>query len=65
MMQVMDGQSPVGAGIQLLPYSLGSSLASMPVAWFIARWQQRTGNTRGQNWVVFTGLVISTLGFGQ
>ena len=51
--------------MKILPYSLGSSLASMPVAWFIAYWQQRTHDTSGQNWMISIGLLTCTLGFGR
>lgn len=49
----------------MLSYSLGSSLASMPATWLIGSLQGRTGDTRGQNWIISTGLLISTLGFGN
>ena len=49
----------------LLPYSLGSSLASFPAAWFIHYRQQQTNNTSGQKVVICTGLAISCLGFGR
>jgi hypothetical protein len=49
----------------MLPYSLGSSLASMPAAWFIGYWQKRTNDTSGQKWIIATGLLISTIGFGK
>ncbi|KAJ7129981.1 amino acid permease ScVBA-like protein [Mycena crocata] len=62
--QAANGSSPLQAGFKLLPYSLGSSLASMPAAWFMSYWQQRTNRLSGQNWVVSIGLLISTLGFG-
>jgi MFS family permease len=52
------------AGIQLLPYSLGSSLASMPAAWIIQHVQQKRQDTLGQKAVMFTGLLLATLGFG-
>lgn len=58
------GCSPLQAGIKVLPYALGSSLASMPAAWFIGYWQRRTRNTSGQNLIISIGLVLSTLGFG-
>ncbi|PPQ66125.1 hypothetical protein CVT26_010926 [Gymnopilus dilepis] len=61
--QAAHGSSPLQSGLQLLPYSLGSSLASMPVAWFIGYWQRRTHDTTGQNWAISIGLLISTLGF--
>ncbi|KAJ6604296.1 major facilitator superfamily domain-containing protein [Mycena vulgaris] len=62
--QAANGSTPLQAGFKLLPYSLGSSLASMPAAWFMSYWQQRTKSTNGQNWVVSIGLLIATLGFG-
>lgn len=57
--------TPLDAGIQMLPYSLGSSLASMPAAWLIGYWQKKTGDTTGQKWVITTGLLISAAGFGK
>ncbi|TFK20136.1 MFS general substrate transporter [Coprinopsis marcescibilis] len=62
--QAANGDSPLEAGIKLLPYSLGASLASMPVAWFIGYWQSHKHNTRGQNLAISVGLFVSTLGFG-
>ncbi|KAJ7785953.1 amino acid permease ScVBA-like protein [Mycena metata] len=62
--QAANGSTPLQAGFKLLPYSLGSSLASMPAAWFMNYWQQRTNSIRGTNFVVSIGLMISTLGFG-
>ncbi|KAH9487097.1 putative MFS-type transporter [Psilocybe cubensis] len=62
--QAAHGSTPLQSGLKLLPYSLGSSLASMPVAWFINYWQGRTQDTSGQNLVITIGLAISTLGFG-
>ncbi|KAF8481905.1 MFS general substrate transporter [Russula ochroleuca] len=53
--------SNLRAGVMLLPYSLGSSLASIPVAWFLGAIQGRTHNTFGQKWVISTGLFISTV----
>lgn len=63
--QAVNGSTPLEAGIQMLPYSLGSSLASMPAAWLIGYWQKRTGDTTGQKWVITTGLLIATVGFGK
>jgi hypothetical protein len=57
--------TPLQAGVQMLPYSLGSSLASMPAAWFIGFWQQRKNDTSGQKWTIVGGLLVSTLGFGE
>ncbi|CCM01633.1 uncharacterized protein FIBRA_03694 [Fibroporia radiculosa] len=62
--QAVDGLPPLQAGIKMLPYSLGSSLASMPSAWFIGYWQKRHPDTSGQKLVIGVGLAISTLGFG-
>jgi len=62
--QAVTGATPLQAGVQLLPYSLGSSLASMPVAWFIGYRQNITRNTSGQKWAILVGLLIATLGFG-
>jgi hypothetical protein len=49
----------------VLPYSLGSSLASVPAAWFMSSRQARTKNIGGQRLIIATGLVISTIGFGK
>ncbi|KAH7883836.1 MFS general substrate transporter [Phlebopus sp. FC_14] len=62
--QAVNGSKPLEAGIQLLPYSLGSSLASMPAAWLIAYSQKKTNDTTGQKWIIAIGLLISTVGFG-
>ncbi|KAF8078285.1 major facilitator superfamily domain-containing protein [Lyophyllum atratum] len=62
--QAANGSTPLQAGIKLLPYALGSSLASMPAAWFIGYWQRRTKTSSGQNLMISIGLIISTLGFG-
>ncbi|KAH9178675.1 amino acid permease ScVBA-like protein [Lactarius sanguifluus] len=55
--------SKLRAATMVLPYSLGSSLASIPVAWLLATIQKRTHNTVGQKWVISTGLFIATTGF--
>ncbi|KAI0001573.1 major facilitator superfamily domain-containing protein [Russula vinacea] len=55
--------SNLRTGVMLLPYSLGSSLASIPVAWLLGTIQGRTHNTFGQKWVISTGLFVSTVGF--
>ncbi|KAF8140012.1 major facilitator superfamily domain-containing protein [Boletus edulis] len=62
--QAVNGSTPLEAGIQMLPYSLGSSLASMPAAWLIGYWQKKTGDTTGQKWVITSGLLIAIVGFG-
>lgn len=65
MAQAANGSTPLESGLKVLPYSLGSSLASMPVAWFIGFWQRRTQDTTGQNLMISIGLLISTFGFGK
>ncbi|PFH49200.1 hypothetical protein AMATHDRAFT_5092 [Amanita thiersii Skay4041] len=62
--QAATGSPPFEAGLKMLPYSLGSSLASIPAAWFIGFWQKKTHDTSGQRLVIIFGLLISTLGFG-
>lgn len=62
--QAANDSTPFEAGLRMLPYSLGSSLASMPVAWFINLYQNKTQDTFGQNLVITLGLLISTAGFG-
>ncbi|KAG2077021.1 MFS general substrate transporter, partial [Suillus decipiens] len=61
--QAVNGMTPLQAGMQMLPYSLGSSLASVPAAWFITFCEKRKHDTRGQKWMIIGGLLISTLGF--
>lgn len=49
----------------MLPYSLGSSLASMPAAWFIAYRQRKGESMSAQKGVISLGLAISIVGFGM
>lgn len=51
--------------MRMLPYSLGSSLASMPAAWFVENRQRKTKTTIGQKIVIILGLAIATIGFGR
>jgi hypothetical protein len=51
--------------MRMLPYSLGSSLASVPAALFITHHQKKTKTTSGQKLVVMLGLMLSTIGFGE
>ncbi|KAI0823070.1 amino acid permease ScVBA-like protein [Trametes gibbosa] len=62
--QAVNGLSPIQAGITMLPYSLGSSLASMPAAWLIGYWSQRRSDTACQKYLICTGLAIASVGFG-
>lgn len=62
--QAVIGSTPLEAGIKMLPYSLGSSLASMPAAWIIGYLQRKTHDTSGQKWIISAGLLISSIGFG-
>ena len=63
--QAVDGMSPFAAGIASLPYSLGSTLISIPAAWFMGFWQVKRGNMSGQKWISFVGLIIGAMGFGM
>ena len=56
--------SPFAAGIATLPYSLGSTLISLPAAWFMGFRQVKRGNMSGQKWISFVGLIIGAMGFG-
>ena len=56
--------SPFSAGMASLPYSLGSTLFSIPAAWFMGFWQIKQGNMSAQKWISFGGLVIGAVGFG-
>ncbi|KAI0374453.1 amino acid permease ScVBA-like protein [Pilatotrama ljubarskyi] len=62
--QAVNGLSPIQAGITMLPYSLGSSLASMPTAWLIGYWSKRRCDTACQKYLICAGLAISSVGFG-
>jgi hypothetical protein len=55
---------PFSAGISSLPYSLGSTLVSIPAAWFMGFWQIKAGNMNAQKWISFGGLIIGGVGFG-
>ncbi|KAI0735458.1 amino acid permease ScVBA-like protein [Earliella scabrosa] len=63
-LQAVNGLSPFEAGIAMLPYSLGSSLASMPTAWLIGYWAKRRSDTACQKYLICAGLAISSVGFG-
>ncbi|KAI0762668.1 amino acid permease ScVBA-like protein [Fomes fomentarius] len=60
----VNGLSPLEAGMAMLPYSLGSSLASMPTAWLIGYWAQRRPDTACQKYIICAGLALSSVGFG-
>ncbi|KAF5375143.1 hypothetical protein D9758_000065 [Tetrapyrgos nigripes] len=62
--QAAGGFTPLESGIRMLPYSLGSSVASIPAAWFIGSCQKRTHDTTGQNLVISAGFLMSAAGFG-
>ncbi|TBU44139.1 amino acid permease ScVBA-like protein [Dichomitus squalens] len=62
--QAVNGLSPFEAGMTMLPYSLGSSLASMPTAWLIGYYQRRSLDTACQKYIICTGLALSSTGFG-
>ena len=56
--------SPFAAGMASLPYSLGSTLISIPAAWFMGFWQAKQKNMSSQKWISFVGLIIGAVGFG-
>lgn len=62
--QAVNGSSPLAAGMRMLPYSLGASLASMPVACFVSYRQRKTKSTSAQKIVIMVGLAVATTGFG-
>ncbi|KAH9853062.1 amino acid permease ScVBA-like protein [Lenzites betulinus] len=62
--QAVNGLSPIQAGITMLPYSLGSSLASMPTAWLIGYFSKRRSDTACQKYLICAGLAIASVGFG-
>lgn len=62
--QALHGTSPLVAGMQVLPFSLGAALATVPTAWFIS-WKP------GHQWVnrtlqisIALGLALSAVGYG-
>ncbi len=62
--QAVDGSSPLQSGINLLPYSLGSSMASMPAAWLINYWQHKMLGLKSIVLLLNVGLLIAAVGFG-
>jgi hypothetical protein len=63
--QAVDGASPLMAGMRVLPFSLGSALASVPTAQFISF---RTGPA----WIdqslkisICLGMALATIGYGE
>ncbi|TDL28795.1 MFS general substrate transporter [Rickenella mellea] len=57
----VNGSNALHAGLRMLPYSLGSSLASMPAAWFIGYCHRSKKTTRGAEIIVSLGLAISLM----
>ncbi|PVG02285.1 hypothetical protein CPB86DRAFT_619859 [Serendipita vermifera] len=62
--QALHGTSPLVAGMQVLPFSLGAALATIPTAWFIS-WRP------GHQWIdrtlkicIALGLALSAVGYG-
>ena len=63
--QALHGTSPLVAGMQVLPFSLGAALVTIPTAWLIS-WRE------GQQWVdrtlklaMVTGLLLSVIGYSE
>jgi len=62
--QAVNGDSPFRAGMRVLPFSLGSALASVPVAQFI---NFRTGTAwidRSLKISISLGMTLATIGYG-
>lgn len=62
--QALHGTSPLVAGMQVLPFSLGAALVTIPTAWFIS-WRP------GHQWIdrtvkicIALGLALSAIGYG-
>jgi hypothetical protein len=62
--QALHGTSPLVAGMQVLPFSLGAALATIPTAWFIS-WRP------GHDWINLTlkisiasALALAAIGYG-
>jgi hypothetical protein len=63
--QAVDGDTPFRAGMRVLPFSLGSALASVPVAQFISF---RTGPAwinRSLKISICLGMALATIGYGR
>ena len=63
--QAVDGDTPFRAGMRVLPFSLGSALASVPVAQFISF---RTGPAwidRSLKISICLGMALATIGYGM
>ena len=63
--QAVDGDTPFRAGMRVLPFSLGSALASVPVAQFISF---RTGPAwidRSLKISISVGMALATIGYGR
>lgn len=62
--QAVNGDTPFRAGMRVLPFSLGSALASVPVAQFISF---RTGPAwidRSVKICICLGMALATIGYG-
>ena len=62
--QAVHGSSPLEAGMRVLPYSLGSALASIPAAWFISYNDGPVWKAHRLWAAIVTGIALSVLGFG-
>ncbi|KIJ45566.1 hypothetical protein M422DRAFT_59756 [Sphaerobolus stellatus SS14] len=62
--QAVLGVEPLICGVLMLPYSLGSALASIPVAQYNDYLFKKRNDTFCYKSVIILGLAISTIGFG-
>ncbi|KAF8527905.1 MFS general substrate transporter [Hysterangium stoloniferum] len=62
--QAALGASPLFCGVLMLPYSLGSAVASIPIALFNDYFSKKTKDTSCYKYGIFCGLSLSTIGFG-
>lgn len=63
--QAVDGDSPFRAGMRVLPFSLGSALASVPVAQFINFRPGTAWIDRSVKISICLGMALATIGYGK
>ena len=63
--QVVDGASPFKAGMRVLPFSLGSALASVPAAQFISFRTDVAWIDRSLKISIGLGMALATIGYGK
>lgn len=63
--QAVDGSSPFIAGMRVLPFSLGSAFASVPVAQFIGFRIDPAWIDRSLKISICVGMALATIGYGR